>query len=109
MTLLRRRKISVCFLLAALVSLTYSPGWISRNITYGLYLSDRTVLNDIETELVVLSGIMIQNLPRETRWHIRGSRRIGIEKADLEAVCECVSSHSSSRSFHVISFWLTRI
>ncbi|KAJ9645985.1 hypothetical protein H2201_005530 [Coniosporium apollinis] len=43
--------------------------WISREITYGLYLSDHTILNDVDTELVVLSGIMIQNLRRrEQSW-----------------------------------------
>ncbi|KAK3197663.1 hypothetical protein GRF29_216g856608 [Pseudopithomyces chartarum] len=55
--------------------------WISKNITYGLYLSDHSILNDFETELTVLGGIMIQNLPRETGWHLRGTRRIGSEPA----------------------------
>jgi hypothetical protein len=36
--------------------------WISTEITYGLYLSDRQVLDDVDTEVVVLVGIMIQNL-----------------------------------------------
>ncbi|CAD6589587.1 MAG: hypothetical protein ASARMPRED_004135 [Alectoria sarmentosa] len=53
--------------------------WISANITYELYLSDRQILDDIDTEMVVLSGIMIQNLKRETGWHLRGTRRVGIE------------------------------
>ena len=52
--------------------------WLSIEITYGLYLSDHSILNGVETELVVLSGIMIQNLPRETGWHLRGTRRMGI-------------------------------
>ena len=51
--------------------------WLSREITYGLYLSDHSILGPVETELVVLSGIMMQNLPRETGWHLRGTRRIG--------------------------------
>ena len=41
-------------------------GWISREITYGLYLSDHRILDGNETELVVLSGIMAQDLPRMT-------------------------------------------
>ncbi|OCL05619.1 hypothetical protein AOQ84DRAFT_432968 [Glonium stellatum] len=65
-------------------------GWISRNITYGLYLSDHTILNDIETELVVLAGIMIQNLHHETAWHLRGSRRVGMSSEDVEAVQQCI-------------------
>ncbi|KAF2194918.1 hypothetical protein K469DRAFT_698481 [Zopfia rhizophila CBS 207.26] len=64
--------------------------WLSKNITYGLYLSDHTILNDIETELVVLAGIMIQNLPRETAWHLRGTRRIGVSKEDVESIQQCI-------------------
>ncbi|RYO74344.1 hypothetical protein DL764_010869 [Monosporascus ibericus] len=64
--------------------------WISAEITYGLYLSDRQVLGDVDTEMVVLPAIMMQNLPNETHWHIRGTRRIGVSKEDTEVVCRCV-------------------
>ncbi|KAH7136146.1 hypothetical protein B0J11DRAFT_547856 [Dendryphion nanum] len=64
--------------------------WISKNISYGLYLSDHSIIDDIETELVVLAGIMIQNLPRETGWHLRGTRRIGVSKEDVETIQQCV-------------------
>ena len=64
--------------------------WISTEITYGLYLSDRQVLDDLDTEIVVLVGIAIQNLPLETRWHFRGARRIGIQLGDVKVVMECV-------------------
>lgn len=64
--------------------------WISKEITYGLYLSDRQVLDDIETELVVVSGIMIQNLKHETWWHIRGTRRQGVVKEDMQVVYDCI-------------------
>lgn len=66
--------------------------WTSKAITYGLYLSDQTTLNDVETELTVLTGIMIQNLPRETAWHLRGTRRIGVSKEDVETLQQCVSA-----------------
>ncbi|KAF2106147.1 hypothetical protein BDV96DRAFT_508333 [Lophiotrema nucula] len=64
--------------------------WLSKNITYGLYLSDHSILNEVETELTVLSGIMIQNLPRETGWHLRGTRRIGVSSEDVETVQQCI-------------------
>ncbi|CAK4026389.1 Hypothetical predicted protein [Lecanosticta acicola] len=60
--------------------------WLSREITYGLYLSDHSILNGVETELVVLSGIMLQNLARETGWHLRGTRRIGVSHEDVELI-----------------------
>ncbi|KAF3914451.1 hypothetical protein AA313_de0201856 [Arthrobotrys entomopaga] len=64
-------------------------GWISYYITYGLYLSDHTILGPIETEIVVLSGILIQNLPKETMFHLRGARRVGISMEDVEAIHVC--------------------
>ena len=66
--------------------------WISKNITYGLYLSDRQVLDDVDTEMVVLPGIMIQNLKNETHWHIRGTRRIGVPMQDVQVVWNSVNS-----------------
>jgi hypothetical protein len=64
--------------------------WLSTEITYGLFLSDRQVLDDIETELVVLPSIMMQNLPTETHWHIRGTRRIGVSKEDTQVLWDCI-------------------
>lgn len=38
----------------------------------------------------MLSGIMIQNLKRETGWHLRGTRRVGVSYDDVEVVQQCV-------------------
>ncbi|KAL4922093.1 hypothetical protein BDW62DRAFT_197329 [Aspergillus aurantiobrunneus] len=64
--------------------------WISKEITYGFYLSDRQVLDDLDTQLVVLPGIMIQNLKLETHWHIRGTRRLGVSSEKVQVIWECV-------------------
>ncbi|KAG0648823.1 hypothetical protein D0Z07_5070 [Hyphodiscus hymeniophilus] len=64
--------------------------FISREITYGLYLSDHSILDPVATELVTLTGIMIQNLPLETAWHLRGTRRVGVSIEDVELVQQCV-------------------
>jgi len=64
--------------------------WLSIEITYGLYLSDRTILDAIDTELVVLAGIMIQNAKVETGWHLRGTRRIGVSYEDVETIQQCI-------------------
>ncbi|KAE8145530.1 hypothetical protein BDV25DRAFT_164497 [Aspergillus avenaceus] len=64
--------------------------WLSTDITYGLFLSDRAVLDDLDTQLVVLPAIMSQNLKNETHWHIRGTRRLGVCMADVKVVWECV-------------------
>ncbi|KAJ1326064.1 hypothetical protein MN608_09267 [Microdochium nivale] len=78
--------------------------WVSRHVTYGLYLSDRQVLDDLDTEIAVLCGIMIQNLRLETHWHIRGIRRLGVSKADVQVLWDDVQ--------HVAQFFgmkLTRV
>jgi len=64
--------------------------FISRQITYGFYLSDHSILGPLDTELVTLAGIMIQNLPLETAWHLRGTRRVGVSVEDVELVQQCV-------------------
>ncbi|KAF2747677.1 hypothetical protein M011DRAFT_518903 [Sporormia fimetaria CBS 119925] len=63
--------------------------WVSTEITYGLYLADRSVLDDWDTEVVVLVGIMVQNLRLETEWHVRGARRIGMSEGDVGVIVEC--------------------
>lgn len=64
--------------------------WLSEEITYGLYLSDRQILDDVDTQLIVLPGIMSQNLPNETHWHIRGTRRLGLPKEEVQVIWDCV-------------------
>ncbi|USW58867.1 hypothetical protein Slin15195_G121860 [Septoria linicola] len=64
--------------------------WLSREITYGLFLSDHTILGPVETQLITLSGIALQNLPRETGWHLRGTRRIGVSSEDVEKTQQCI-------------------
>ena len=48
------------------------------------------MLDDLDTEVVVLVGIAIQNLPLETKWHFRGARRIGVGLGDVKTIMECV-------------------
>lgn len=65
-------------------------GWISSDITYGLYLSDHRILNGVETELCVLSGMFCLGLPRMMGWHLRAFRRIGVSSEDCEKVQQCI-------------------
>ncbi|OQN96882.1 hypothetical protein B0A48_17436 [Cryoendolithus antarcticus] len=75
--------------------------WLSEEITYGLYLSDHTILDGVDTELVVLSGIMMQNLRRETGWHLRGTRRIGVSQVDVEVVQQCIERIATFCGLHL--------
>ena len=73
--------------------------WLSKKITYGLYLSDQRILDQVDTEMVVLSAIMIQNLEKETAWHLRGTRRIGVSAEDVETIQQCVSAVQTISSY----------
>lgn len=64
--------------------------WLSMEITYGLFLADRAVLDDLDTQLVVLPAIMSQDLRTETHWHIRGTRRLGVSMEEVRVVWDCV-------------------
>ncbi|KXT17641.1 hypothetical protein AC579_10156 [Pseudocercospora musae] len=64
--------------------------WLSIEISYGLYLSDHSILGPVETEIIVLSGILMQNAHRESAWHLRGTRRIGVSSEDVEKIQQCI-------------------
>ncbi|CAG8898813.1 unnamed protein product [Penicillium egyptiacum] len=64
--------------------------WLTKEITYGLFLSDMQVLGDIDTQMVVLPAIMSQNLKNPSHWHIRGTMRLGLSKEDMQAIWDCV-------------------
>ena len=34
----------------------------------------------------------MQNLVRETSWHLRGTRRVGVSREDTETIQQCVSA-----------------
>ncbi|KAK6355954.1 hypothetical protein TWF718_000330 [Orbilia javanica] len=63
--------------------------WIVWNVVYGLYLSDHTTLSDVETELVVLCSILVQNLNSVATFHLRGARRIGMSQEEVEQIHRC--------------------
>ncbi|KAK8182433.1 hypothetical protein BC567DRAFT_219898 [Phyllosticta citribraziliensis] len=64
--------------------------WLEKSVIYGLFLSDHEVLNEVETELVIMTSIMVQNLKAPTLWHVRGLRRLGISKKDVEEAVKIV-------------------
>lgn len=64
--------------------------WMEKNIIYGLYLSDHTVLSNIETEMVTMISIMCQGISAPTYWHIRGMRRLGVTVDDVESIQQAI-------------------
>jgi hypothetical protein len=66
--------------------------WMERAVIYGLFLSDHSVLSDVESELVILSSIMLQGLSAPTIWHLRGLRRLGVSEEDTELVQQAIEA-----------------
>lgn len=50
----------------------YDFGSAVCDIAYGLCLSEKQILDDVDTEIVVLPAVMGQNLPCMTYWHFKG-------------------------------------
>ncbi|OCK81383.1 hypothetical protein K432DRAFT_326441, partial [Lepidopterella palustris CBS 459.81] len=70
--------------------------WTVDFVVYGLFLADVSVLDGVENELVTLSLVMGQGAYYTTMVHLRGTRRIGVNAADAEAiqgVIEMVAQH----------------
>lgn len=61
-------------------------------MSYGLFLSDHSILSMQETELVVLPAIMCQNLQGPTYWHLRACLRVGFTKEEVEAVHQVIEA-----------------
>ncbi|KAH8832329.1 hypothetical protein DL96DRAFT_649695 [Flagelloscypha sp. PMI_526] len=66
--------------------------WLEKQIIYGQFLSDHTILSPIEAELVILSTIIVgqPDLKGPSLWHIRGLLRMGVEKEDVKKVVAAV-------------------
>ncbi|KAI9704790.1 MAG: hypothetical protein M1836_006570 [Candelina mexicana] len=60
--------------------------WLEKSIIYGLFLSDNTVLSDVETQLVTVPAMLCHGLRGPTMWHLRGTRRLGVSEEDVEGV-----------------------
>ncbi|KAF2658911.1 hypothetical protein K491DRAFT_713158 [Lophiostoma macrostomum CBS 122681] len=61
-------------------------GWNSREINYGLYFSDDSILNGVESELVVLGEVMAQDLAKMVGWHLRAKMRVELSVEGCEKV-----------------------
>ncbi|KAH8701522.1 hypothetical protein BGW36DRAFT_458405 [Talaromyces proteolyticus] len=75
---------------SAIISKSYESNpdfsWTVDFIVYGLFLADLSVLGPIENELVVLASVMGQGAQNTTRFHLRGTRRLGVSAKDAEGI-----------------------
>ncbi|KAF4632778.1 hypothetical protein G7Y89_g5347 [Cudoniella acicularis] len=59
---------------------------ISTDISYRLFLANYSILDIVESELIIIPVIMCQNLKMATHWHFRGCLRMVISRAEVEEI-----------------------
>lgn len=64
--------------------------FIIKDIVYGLFLSEDSNLSYLEAEIVILSSLIIQNLPKEAVGHMKGLLRLGMEQEVLGSLISTV-------------------
>ena len=70
----------------------FHAAWISTDISYGLFLADHKILGIVESQMVILSAIMFQNLAGATHWHLRGCLRLGLSRTEVEQLQVTIES-----------------
>ncbi|KAK7981476.1 hypothetical protein PG988_003714 [Apiospora saccharicola] len=64
---------------------------VCEHVVYGFFLGDRQAIgDDLHVEVVVLAAIMSQDLGRESGWHLRGIRRLGASRADVQVIWDAI-------------------
>ena len=64
--------------------------WQQERIVYGIFLSDHSVLTDVETEMAVLSALMCGRNQRPKIWHLIGLRQLGPTFEDSQKMHEAM-------------------
>ena len=60
--------------------------FISAEIGYGMCHSRTHIVTLRESELIILTTLLLQRLPRESKWHLRGARRTGSTPEEVEGL-----------------------
>ena len=60
------------------------------NYVYGLYQSERSVLDDLMTSRISIASLMTMDVPKQLSWHIRGFINIGGTKEELVEIMDVV-------------------
>ncbi|KID94166.1 hypothetical protein MAJ_09883, partial [Metarhizium majus ARSEF 297] len=61
-----------------------------RDVVYGLHLSDHREISGVESEMIVASSLMTQGMPRESLWHLRALRRLGLDQGTVQGIKSAV-------------------
>ena len=62
--------------------------YIEKSIIYGLFLSDLSVLDSKESQMVSLVAILCGGYRGPSVWHLRGLRRVGCSAEEVDGVAD---------------------
>ncbi|CEI85712.1 hypothetical protein RMCBS344292_00169 [Rhizopus microsporus] len=68
---------------------------------YGPTLAESSILNAKETSLVVVSSLMVQNVPLQLKGHLYGASHNGATQAEIDGVKDLVSKLADYYKVHV--------
>ncbi|KAF6218599.1 hypothetical protein HO133_005950 [Letharia lupina] len=63
--------------------------WLTKEIVYGMFYGDDTILGFVDTELITYTAIMCQGLQVTIHNHLGGLLGMGLSVEEIEGVTEC--------------------
>ncbi|CAD6579971.1 MAG: hypothetical protein ASARMPRED_009310 [Alectoria sarmentosa] len=63
--------------------------WLDKDVIYGMFYADDSVLDLMETQLITYTAIACQGLPTSAQNHLGGLLRMGLSVEDVELVTQC--------------------
>ena len=63
--------------------------WLTKDIVYGMFYADDTVLSNVDTELITYTAIVSLGLGVTVPNHLGGLLRMGLSVEEIEGVTEC--------------------
>lgn len=63
--------------------------WLTKDIVYGMFYADDTVLGNLDTELITYTAIVSLGLGVTVPNHLGGLLRMGLSEEEIEGVTEC--------------------
>lgn len=61
-------------------------GWLSNNVTYGLFLADHRILDIKETLLLTLPAVLGSGMQGPSERNVKAALRLGFSLEEVEAV-----------------------
>ena len=63
--------------------------WLTKDVVYGMFYADDSVLDALETELITYTAIACQGLPTTVQNHLGGLLTMGLTLEEIEQVTAC--------------------